>query len=244
MLTRSVLAKADAYWARDFGRWPVELRPDATRVQAHTGELLGNEGIWILAVGEHPMISMPPEWLPVLRNRAQNWSRALVRNADAIVSELHPLKVTRLIGPAFIGYLNGPPTDIPEFPSVRALTVDDRDAITDLRDVCSVEEWEAGRNPYEDAPSFGAFDESGRLVALAGYQIWNRRLAHLYVITAPRQRNSGLGASVVAFAARSAIDAELVPQYRTLESNKPSMQVAEKLGFEEYGFSVYVKVSA
>lgn len=35
----------------------------------------------------------------------------------------------------------------------------------------------------------------------------------------------------------------LLPQYRTLRANSPSMKIAQRLGFDEYGFSVYVRLS-
>ena len=149
MLTRYVVGKADASWARDFGSRLPTLLPTSTHVQEHAGELLGNEGIWILAVGEFPLLSLPPRLAPALRDRAQHWSRALVGDPAALAREVQPLHVQKIVGPAFIG--------------------------------------------------FGV-------------------------------------------AAQSAMDLELVPQSRTLMSNTASMRVAAKLGFEEYGFSVYLKI--
>jgi hypothetical protein len=48
----------------------------------------------------------------------------------------------------------------------------------------------------------------------------------------------------VAHAAEHALGAGLVPQYRTLQSNTPAMAVAKRLGFVEYGFSVYVRLQS
>jgi hypothetical protein len=44
-------------------------------------------------------------------------------------------------------------------------------------------------------------------------------------------------------AARHALSASLIPQYRTLLANEPSMRIAARLGFEAYGFSVYVRLA-
>lgn len=41
-----------------------------------------------------------------------------------------------------------------------------------------------------------------------------------------------------------ALGAGLVPQYRTLRQNVPSMGIAKRLGFIEYGFSVYARLRA
>ena len=202
----------------------------------------GNEGIWILSVGDFPLISLPPKLMPVLGDAAKLWSRAMVGDPEALLRALAPLHVEKLVGPAFIGFAMENTLVVPSGPKARPLSEADVRAVDELRASCTPLEWEHGGSAIEENPSFGAFDEDGCLAALASYKKWNRRIAHLYVITAPHRRSGGFGSAVVGLAARSAMDLELVPQYRTLMSNSPSMRVAEKLGFEQYGFSVYLKV--
>ena len=48
----------------------------------------------------------------------------------------------------------------------------------------------------------------------------------------------------MSLAAQHALSAGLVPQYRTLKANAPSMKIAQRIGFSEYGFSVYVRLPA
>ena len=48
--------------------------------------------------------------------------------------------------------------------------------------------------------------------------------------------------AAVARAARHAVAAGHMPQYRTLRANLPSMRIAERLGFQAYGFSSYVRL--
>jgi len=77
---------------------------------------------------------------------------------------------------------------------------------------------------------------------MAGYKVWGREIAHISIVCAPRHRGDGLASAAVACAAQHALSAGLVPQYRTLASNGPSMAVAGKIGFEAYGFSVSVRL--
>jgi RimJ/RimL family protein N-acetyltransferase len=76
---------------------------------------------------------------------------------------------------------------------------------------------------------------------LAGYERWLDSIAHISVVTRPR-RGHGHGAAAVALAAEHSTNQVLLPQFRTLKANRPSMRIAEKLGFQQYGFSVYVKL--
>jgi RimJ/RimL family protein N-acetyltransferase len=127
--------------------------------------------------------------------------------------------------------------------SARLLTDQDSVAVASFQGRCSPEEWEHGGSEFGNVPTFGSFDSGGRLAAIAGYKEWKGAqgaIAHIAIVTAQDCRRSGYGAAAVALAAQHALKHGLLPQYRTLRSNAPSMRVAEKLGFEEYGFSVYV----
>jgi len=143
-----------------------------------------------------------------------------------------------VIGPAYIGY-----AEIVRPPSrpVRSLAASDASKAGDLRAVCSRPEWEHGGSDVNARPSSGVFAGS-ELVALAGYEVWGGVLAHISVITHPAYRGRGFGCSAVAHLAHVALAAGLVPQYRTLESNRPSIRIAESLGFVHYASSVAVRL--
>ena len=90
--------------------------------------------------------------------------------------------------------------------------------------------------------AFGRCVVTGELTALAGDATWNDEIAHIAVVAAPYWRGAGHATAAVAAAARHAIDAGLLPQYRTLVANEPSMAIARRLGFERYGSSVFVRL--
>lgn len=81
------------------------------------------------------------------------------------------------------------------------------------------------------------------LAALATYEVWGGRLAHIGVVTHPVHRGRGHGRSAVAHLARMALAAGLIPQYRALESNIPSIRIAEALGFRCFATSVAVRLN-
>jgi hypothetical protein len=133
MLSENVLQIADSWWARDFACEPRELRLPTTRVQAHTGELTGNDGIWILVVGSCPLVSMPAAILPRLYERATSWSRSTVENPAALAEQLAPITNGKIIGPAFIGYATRDSLRSDAAQAARQLSEADSGAVANLR---------------------------------------------------------------------------------------------------------------
>ncbi|MDJ0523201.1 MAG: GNAT family N-acetyltransferase [Planctomycetota bacterium] len=242
MLEQAVLEIADRWWARDFACRPEALRPARTHVQAHAGSMIDATGIWILVVGPAPLVSLPQAAYDTLAERARDWSPALVEDPAALTAAIAPRRAEKIIGPAFIGYGTSDTLDLTPASRARPLTPADDEAVAALRAACSEEAWDHGGTDPHAVPAFGCFDERGRLMALAGYKTWGEAIAHIAIVSAPEHRGRGLGTAAVACAAQHAISTGLLPQYRTLAANAPSMGIARKLGFERYGFSVFVRL--
>jgi predicted GNAT family acetyltransferase len=83
-----------------------------------------------------------------------------------------------------------------------------------------------------------------QLASVSGYETWGDRVAHISVITHPKQRSRGFGQRAVAHIAMRALDAGLLPQYRTLESNSASIRIAESLGFCRYAISLAIRLKS
>jgi len=239
----SPTAIADDWWARDFACSTGELRPTRTHVQQHAGALLDNPGIWILVAGGAPLISLPADVFGAVGDLAKGWSAADVADVDGLQRRLTlvcPRAVDKIIGPAFIGYGSADSLDLRG--AALAHAVSSLEAIGRLQAACQAEEWDHGGSKPQTERTFGVVDEAGTLLALSGYRIWNESIAHISIVTHPHWRGQGHGRAAVARAAQDALEAGLVPQYRTLRQNASSMSIARRLGFTEYGFSVYVRL--
>ncbi len=213
------------------------------RVQPHAGALLGNSGIWILVAGGAPLVSLPIDATDALSERAQGWSAADVADVGQLraqVSPLSPRAVEKIIGPAFIGYGLADSLDLSFAELARPLLTHAQ--VEELQTACDPEQWDHGGSELDSERTFGVVDATNQLVALAGYEVWNGTIAHISIITHPLRRGRGFGRAAVAAAARHALGAGLTPQYRTLRENAPSIRIAQRLGFIEYGFSVYVRL--
>lgn len=239
----SVTAIADDWWARDFACTGAELRPAQTRVQEHTGALLNHSGIWILVAGGAPLVSLPTDTFERLREPARAWSVADVANVTTLarqLADLCPRPIEKIVGPAFIAYGSAESLHLQDAEHARPFC--SLPELHRLRDACPREEWEHGGSDPEKEPTFGVVDPTGVLVALSGYEVWDGAIAHISIVTHPLHRGRGHGRAAVALAARHALAAGLVPQYRTLRSNTASLAIAQRLGFVEYGFSVSVRL--
>lgn len=239
------IAIADDWWARDFACSSAELRPTRTHVQQHAGALLGNPGIWILVVGGAPLISLPADTFGVIADRAKAWSASDVANVSFLQQELAPncpRPIEKIVGPAFIGYGTSDSLDLRDAQFARPFA--SPQAIQRLQAACQKEEWDHGGSEPDPERTFGVVGQANELVALSGYDVWNDSIAHISIVTHPMHRGRSHGRAAVALAAQHALDAGLLPQYRTLRQNEPSMNIAKRLGFSEYGFSVYVRLRA
>jgi GNAT superfamily N-acetyltransferase len=206
---------------------------------------MGNPGIWILVAGGAPLISLPADTIDALGDHARAWSAAHVADVATLQRELTqicPRTVDKIVGPAFIGYGSADSLDLRDASLARPIS--SHAEVRRLQAACQPEEWDHGGSEPEHEHTFGFVGQDNELLALSGYKVWNDSIAHISIVTHPLHRGRGHGRAAVALAAQQALTAGLLPQYRTLRQNTPSMNIAKRLGFIEYGFSVYVRLRA
>jgi RimJ/RimL family protein N-acetyltransferase len=118
---------------------------------------------------------------------------------------------------------------------------DDLPAVQALESACSPREWEHGGITVGEDVAAGTF-VGDELAALAGYEVWDGVIAHISVVAHPAHRGRGHAAAAVSLVTTTALERGLLAQYRALESNTPSLAVAERLGFQPYARSVAVRL--
>jgi GNAT superfamily N-acetyltransferase len=237
-LTADTIERVDGYWVADLGCPREGLRSPHPVVLSHADDRYA--GIFVLLIGEAPVISLPGHLYPVLRATAERWSAADVLDITCLRTWLGE-RVERIIGPAFIGYADRTTFRAVE-PNVACLLGRrDYQQVATLRAACDAVEWEHGGSELGPNPAVGVY--IGRdLVALASYQVWGGELAHIAVITHPHHRGHGYAGAAVSKLTEIVLAHGWVPQYQTLDSNRPSIQVAHQLGFVRYGTSMAVRV--
>ncbi|HEX6749677.1 MAG TPA: GNAT family N-acetyltransferase [Longimicrobium sp.] len=238
MLAPETVRAVDEFWAGELGVEPAALRPPAPAVLPR-GD--GSRGVHAMLFGAAaPVATVSSALSASSRARIAAAIASAFDDPAALVAALEG-EMERVIGPATIRYADrGTFRPQPPSPSVRMLTLDDAPAIERLRVACTATEWEHGGSDVREHPCAGAF-AGDEIAALAGYEVWGGAVAHLSVVTHPAHRGRGHGAAAVSRIAAEALERGLVPQYRTLESNAPSIAVAARLGFEPYARSLAVR---
>jgi GNAT superfamily N-acetyltransferase len=225
---------ADTYWAAHLGCRPRELFVRPFHLATHGVDLAGYNGVQALFRNGCVCASIPPERetgiIPLLGHVRGGCS------PDQLISALRPV-ASLVLGPAFVGYAETLP--LPS-PGARSLSAKDEDSVKALEYARGPAEWGHGGSPLTH-PCSGVF-VGEQLAALAGFEVWGGTIAHISIVTHPAFRSRGLGRDAVAHLAQRAIRAGLLPQYRTLDSNTPSIRVAASLGFQRYATSVAVRL--
>ena len=235
MLSKRTVSTANNYWATHLGCPPDELFAEPFRIITHGAGLADYCGVFALFRGGAVTVSIPPSRADTLRPLL-----SLLRHGcspDSFASALSPVS-SAVLGPACVGYADS--VSEPMHPA-RALGPGDAAAVTELQQSCDAIDWERGGSPIEH-PCSAVFVGS-RVAALAGYEVWGSTIAHISIVTHPDFRSRGFGRSAVAHLAGRAIAAGLLPQYRTLESNHPSIRIARSLGFHFYATSMAARLN-
>ena len=248
-LASSTRGIVDAYWAAFFGCDREALRPPRALAVPHAGAA-DYAGAFAVEFGGAPLVSLPASLVNELGPRMGTWESATIHDPSKAIEAAAIAFGTRaheVIGPAYLGYADdgtlGTGCRCADGVLVRLLSASDVLAVEALRDACTPREWEHGGSELGLHPAAGAF-VAGELTALAGYEVWGGRIAHLAVLAHPGARGRGYARAAVAAVARHALDHALIPQYRTLDSNHASRAIADSLGFVRVATSVAVKFGA
>ncbi len=237
-LDSSVLELVDSYWAQFFGCLPEALRADIPQIVASSGPC-AYTGCYVMEFGGAPVVSLPVDELELNRAAIEQWRAGVLRHL-AFVEGVFGDRVVARVGPAYIGYTDRKHFRPVSLSTARRLTDKDEEAMHALREACTIEEWEHGGNESRPTEMVGAF-KGHELAALASYQIWGEQIAHIAIVTHPTFRGQGYATAAVSCLTHNVLERMLVPQYRTLEGNAPSMAVASRLGFIHYGTSLALR---
>ncbi len=238
MLSESARQAVDQYWSTFFGYDLTTLLEGQAAVVPHAG-LAGYHGVMLFQRDRSLLVSVPRQLVnsSIASRLEQIGLGAMDRGR---LRELLGGQVEEIVGPAFVGYLDSSCRRLPPRLAARPLGPNDPNAIRELREALTEVEWEHGGCRNSTAKLVGVFVE-GRLACLSSYEVWGERIAHVSVVTHPSHRGRGCGKTAVSRLVEIILDQGLVPQYRTLESNAPSMRIAKSLGFQPYARTIAVR---
>jgi len=202
---------------------------------------VGFNGVYAMTFGREPIIALPSARIPSLQTLLGRWTSETIGDAARAHSSLGDA-ANETLGPAWLGYADAGSFRPPAADgSARMLVADDSAVVEQLRAACTPLEWEQGGSAVGHDPIAGSFVD-GTLAALAGYETWGGKIAHIAIVSHPAYRGRGLARAAVVTVARHALAHALILQYRTLESNTPSRRIADALGFVPFARSLAIRL--
>ncbi len=133
--------------------------------------------------------------------------------------------------------------NIAEQHSATLLPASEIELLEELKECCSSEEWvQSGLNADGTKDIFAVL-QNKRIVAAAHYSNCPGGLASIGVLTHSRYRGNGFGVSAASAAAKNAIDKGLLVHYQTKIENLSSIALANKLGCNQFGYSVTLEMN-
>ncbi len=151
------------------------------------------------------------------------------------------------IGPAHLFYLDTVPKEwvggTPRRVLVRGLAPSDAKAFGEFVETLTPIEREHSGLEFGPRPLWGVFKEK-ELIAVAGYDSWPGRIAHIGVAVRSDQRGQKVGQLAVQAAARGALARRRIVQYRTLAENTGSVGIAKALHFVSFAETLYIRPPA
>lgn len=232
-----LLVRARRVWAELAGV-PMDFPGEGAAVAVSATSLLCPPGwVGIVALGSVAISTVPVDDLAgVVQEALDILPVAALNDPDRLRAVL---PVVEVLGPATLAYCDERDFQPDKQGTTEEIPVDDTDLAAFLASVPIDEAEECGLAGIT-SPAF-IVREGTRVVTAAGYRRWPGQVAHVCVLTAPRQRRRGLARLVASAAVADGLANGLLPQWRARP--EPSRRLAQALGFRELGAQLSVRVS-
>ncbi len=230
------------WWAQELGISGADLWATQTGVTLSGNPL--QPGIFAFRRGNFVRIAAAPWKLENIRDEIVNKKLATIFSKGFWPKYL-PEMCGKVIGPALLFYADSVPDAWQSFAAprgmmLRGLAAMDALAFAELAGALTKKEYEHCGLEFGPHPMWGVFWKK-QLLAVAGYDAWPGRIAHIGVAVHPEFRRQKLGRLVAMAASRGAMARRRIVQYRTNADNTGSVEIAKALGFELFAETIDVR---
>ncbi len=226
------------YWFGELGCRPEDLQEGKVKVTAH-GTLAGYAGAMAFRQNNACIISVPRQMVEDIAKKASGIACEEAFKTSYL-EKLFGASVERTIGPAWLAQIEPEQFKPCHGPDSKELTEADRPAFKRFLQGCSATDLELSVRESVNAPTVGVFigDE---IVAAARYEIHGGIISHISVLTRPDHRGGGYAKKAVSHITSVAFTKNVGIQYRTLQSNAPSVALAKGLGYSDFAETIAVR---
>lgn len=239
------LSHITRYWANFFGISPSEFHQAGCRVVPHQ-QLAGFRGAWLYRRGSNIILSVPEESVSLMQKLVgRNPPTGKTLFSAAYIDYLFKDKVNKVIGPAFQGFYQAIPGDLPKSSkAVQRLDFEEhQETIQELSQSGDPTGWDHS-GVYKQGSILYGYQDQGKICALANYRFVDDQVGFIGVYTHPEFRGRGFGAATVKTALADLSRQGKTALYQTLHSNIASIGIAKKLGIQEFASHVAVRLQS
>ncbi len=237
MPTQATTGHIDSFWAGYVGFAPELLRTIGTCVVPFQNP--DHKGIHLFRRGNLCLVSTTAERLQEVTDKLSGEPPDRVFDG-AYLSQVFAT-VTRVTGPSLIAVCDATDFQPSDALGSRKLLSADDPPLRRLEGASAAQEWEYSALNQEADEAFGCF-VGEKLVAAGRLHDLRGQVLSVGVLTHPDHRGHGYGRAVVSAMTRYGIEAGRVMFYRTLLSNRASVQIARSLGYQEYCRTLFVRL--
>ena len=241
MTTTASLEAVVAFWAAHLGCGDAQLAQPRTSVVRNGPDLADYRGATVVSRPPACVLAVPDDWYELVASSVGHRPPAEVFDVS-LLRQVFGAAVDKVIGPAWVGYADA--SDFRPAPTMgpRLLADQDLPALRLLADACGPTDWEhSGIDPARP-PLFGCYADAA-LAAAGMLRPWGDRLLHLGIVTHPGYRGRGYGKAVVSAMTAHGLAAGAVVQYRSLQANRASLEIARALGFQPFAHTLAVRLT-
>jgi GNAT superfamily N-acetyltransferase len=224
--------RVDRFWSSTLGVEPSELHVAGVRVRPNADDRAEWRGAYVLAFDDAVSVFVPGDLVDDI-------TKALAEHqaTDALEPETWRTmldgSLRAAFGPVVHHYLDDG-SQLPTEGLGRRINPRDSAALTDLRGAVAPGEWRDAGFTAQTAMMFALFD-GDRMVAAANLTEGPDAATDIGLVIDPAERGKGYGLRIAATAAKQAIAMHGIARFRVYAASAPTLAIAAKLGFTEYG---------
>jgi GNAT superfamily N-acetyltransferase len=237
MVQLTTRERVDTFWSSTLGVEPAALHTAGLRVHPNADDRADWRGIYVLAFDDAVSVFAPTDLVDDVAKGLADHEPASALDPDTWRTLLDGT-MQFVFGPVVHHYLDDAST-LPTEGLGRRINPLDSTALTDLRGEIAPNEWRSAGFTAQPAMMFGLFD-GDRMVAAANLTAGPEAATDIGIVIDPAARGQGYGVRIAATAAKQAIAMHGVARFRVLASSAPTLAIAAKLGFTEYGCNLAV----
>lgn len=232
--------RVDAFWANTLAVDAAEFHTPGIHVFPNPPQRATWRGLYVLAFGSAACVFTPPDLLDAVTVRVSDMPIEAVLQPETWQA-MAAVNVVSALGPV-VHYYRDDPDGLAELAAGRRINPDDADAVDELRSAVPAQEWSSAGFTTQTAVLFGIFADDV-IVAAANLTPGPDAATDIGIVVRPDAGGKGYGVQVAATAARQALVMHGIARFRVLATSHPTLAIAAKLGFEEYGRNLTAQLS-